>query len=75
MIVLVFTNSNRVFPQGVSWISAKSGILVQEAGDESCYDLRTELTPRSNGTEICSTSLLLGFPRRLVLATTVANLI
>ena len=46
--------TNRVFSRGVSWISPKSGILIQEAGDESCYDLRADLTPCLNGTEIYS---------------------
>ena len=54
VIVLVFTNSNQPhFPARCILDSPKSGILIQETGDESCYDLRAYLMPCLNETEIC----------------------
>ena len=54
VIVLGFTNSNQPhFPARCILDSPKSGILIQEAGDESCYDLRADLMPCLNETEIC----------------------
>ena len=47
-----------------------SGILAQEAGDESCYDLCADLTPCSNRTKIYSNFLVWKFPLACVLLLT-----